>query len=67
MENDLFKWYGQERQAGREHTRVQGLPPSLFGTADAPRCQFHGSETNGLLEFGAHVLERHEGLVPNGR
>eukprot|EP00969_Alexandrium_andersonii_P320376 14155036-Alexandrium_andersonii.AAC.1 len=65
MESQLFAWYASESQAGREHTRVQSLVASLFGTADAPRCKYHGAETNGLLDFAAHVLAKHEGLVPN--
>ena len=28
----LFSWYQQEQEAGRIHTRVQDLPPSLVGT-----------------------------------
>jgi hypothetical protein len=52
----LFPWYGDEAKRGVVHSRVQNLDPHLFGTAKEPKFDFHGAETNGLLDFSLYLL-----------
>ena len=59
LEHELFRWYAAERQQGHSHTEVQRLKASMFGSPDEPVCHLHGSETNGFLKFGVHLLGVH--------
>ena len=59
LSSELFEWYGTESRAGRHHTRLQSLEPSMLGKENKPRCKLHGAETNGVLEFSLSLLHRH--------
>lgn len=59
MRAELFQWYSSEQKAGRTHTRVQQLLPSLFGSRQEHALKLHGSECNGFLFFSLFLLERY--------
>ena len=63
MAADLENWYKSEAAAGRTHSRVQRLPPTLFGKSLAPKFGFHGAETNGLMLYLAQLFARHSHKV----
>jgi hypothetical protein len=51
IQNLLMEWYAAEGKAGRKHSKLQRIEPTCFGTFDTPAFNFHGAETNGLLNF----------------
>ena len=59
IRRNLFHWYDLEHAAGREHTRVQDLKGSMFGTNANIALNLHGAETVGFLAFGAYVLQHY--------
>jgi hypothetical protein len=58
IEPMLFNWYRAEARNGVHHTRVQHFDWRLLGSASEAKFDFHGAETNGLLEFSLHLLEK---------
>lgn len=58
VRESLFKFYRSEHAAGRDHTRVQQLVPSMFGQANDKQLKLHASETNGLLRFACALAEQ---------
>jgi hypothetical protein len=59
LENELCKWYADERRAGREHSQIQRLESSMFSLYNAPACKLHGGETNGVLAFAPTLIRLH--------
>jgi hypothetical protein len=59
LREELFGWYTTEAKAGRNHTRVQKLLPSMFGEPSKRTCGLHGAETNSFLAFSHVLLQRH--------
>ena len=55
LRGELFEWYREEQAANRDHSRVQQMLPSLFGTRSEPAFKFKAAESNGFLFFGASV------------
>jgi hypothetical protein len=56
LREDLFTWYESERKAGRKHTEVQKLTPSMLGSFSKGAFGLHGSETNTFLSFANDFL-----------
>ena len=72
LENALLKmgvalrqWYDSEQAVGRKHSRVQALTASLWGSAAAPSCGYHGAETNGLMLFLGDMLRQNAAMIPD--
>ena len=59
----LFQWYGAEKTAGRDHARVQNLTTGMVGANADHDLGSWGAETNGLLFFTEHLLERYGELL----
>jgi len=59
LQADLFSWYAAESAANREHTQVQRLVPSMFGTSTTHAFGLHGAETNGMLMYFNALLVQH--------
>jgi len=62
LEHELFQFYKAEAARGVQHSRAQRLDPRMMGKPDAPACNLHAGETNGLLAFSL-VLVRKYGHV----
>jgi len=56
LREELFSWYASEGRAGRMHTQVQKLVPTMLGSPAKPEFNLHGSETNSFLGFAVTVL-----------
>ena len=65
LKADLFKWYRYETSIGIEHTRVQDITPSMFGSEREPAFGLHGSETNAFLLYATTLIERYKALLPH--
>jgi len=63
----LFAWYKREKVAGRVHTEVQDLVPSMFGTFNEPKLGLFASETNAFLLFSESLLDQVGSKLPNAR
>ena len=61
-----MKWYTSKGKAGRKHSKVQSIEPSCFGTYENPSFNFHGAETNGLLDFVVDLLAGFPAVVDHG-
>jgi hypothetical protein len=59
LKEQLFQWYGAEKAAGRNHARVQTLTPGMVGESADSELGSWGAETNGLLFFTEHLLEKY--------
>ena len=60
LRDALFRWYGDEQVAGRDHSRVQNLTPEMIGKSSDHKIGTWGAETNGLLFFSKHLLSLHQ-------
>jgi hypothetical protein len=58
LETLLFEFYRAESKRGVNHSRVQSLNYKLFGSEFVPKCDFHGAETNGLVDFAVLMLTK---------
>ena len=61
----LFQWYRDEATAGRIHTQVQQLTPSMFGSRLHPSLDLHASETNHFIQFLSTFLNQLGDRMPN--
>ena len=59
MKEELWSFYRDEQSRGIQHTRVQQLLLTLFGTSTDRKCSLHAAETNGVFAFSIRLLELH--------
>ena len=67
LKSRLWAWYKEETRQGRNHTRMEVLTLSMFGSSDAPQLHLHGAETNAALRFSCGALLPQVGKCLGGR
>ena len=67
LKSHLFAWYKREKAAGRVHTEVQDLIPSMFGNFNEPKLGLFASETNAFLLFSEALLDEIGSKLPDAK